>query len=943
MLASSATRFRDLVTSVACSTLLVLGSVVAPAFAQSTNATIDGIVKDNQGGVLPGATVTAVNEATGLSRTTTTGERGAYRLSELPPGRYTLRVEMPSFAVVERKGVALSLGANLTLPFNLEIASVQESVTVTGQAPLVETTQKVLETNISPADVDNLPVKGRQFVDLALLAPGVTVDTASANGATDSISFGGFNEQFKSLWLEGIDINDEVTGGGSTLSNASRHTFSQESVQEFQIVSNQYSVEFGRSGSGVINILTKSGTNKVSGRGYYFLRDEAFDKPNAFATGKVPFRQQQFGATLAGPIRQDKVHYFLAYERQIYDDVVTVSVPAFVAPIMPDPRTEIPRPSRTHNVFGKITATLTPRHYFSLIGMYGKQRRDAQSLGGNVAGDGGFNENAYDVYTAGAVTSVFTNSFTNQLRAAYSDANKDRVPSGTLGPRIDFPSISFGQATNYPQTREQINYILMDTANYHHEGGLGTHDFKGGFEINISRGPRTINTAFNGQFPFLADRLPVAGNASTYPALYRTATGSGALDRAVSMYALFLEDNWRIRPNVTLSAGVRYDFQFLRKDLDGKRLPTDISAEEFWRRFASGQPGYAGVNWMAYPNDTNNIGPRIGFAWDPKNDAKTVIRGGYGVFFDQIWTNDTGNVVQNYPGVFTQQYANDVRVTGIPNTFFPSTPPVSLLSRTGSTSVQVPNPGAESPVTQQTSVGFQRQVGSTMSVSADFIHVLGLHFLRTQRPNARRPDGTYPLLADGTVITLGDYGNRIRSDQVQVKVERRLANNLAIRGSYTYMRIFQFLESAVDQTNMDADWGPSPNDTRHRMVLSGTYRLPFDIQLGTIVTAMSAPPYNIITGVDTNGDRVVNERPVVDGKMIAPFSARGDGYYSWDLRASKTVKLGTRRLELLWEMFNLLNTVNYGGYQGNQRSVLFGKPSFALAPYQGQLGIRFDF
>jgi hypothetical protein len=323
------------------------------AFAQSTNATLDGTIKDGQGGVLPGATVMVTNESTGLTRSVTTGERGSYRISELPPGRYTVRVEMPAFSVVERQGVTLVLGGNLTLNLDLQLASVQESVTVSGQAPLLETSEKSLETNISPAEVDDLPVKGRQFVDLALLAPGVTVDTASANSATDSISFGGFNEQFKSLWLEGIDINDEVTGGGSGLSNASRHTFSQESVQEFQIVANQYSVEFGRSGSGVINILTKSGSNRTGGRGYYFLRDDAFDKPNAFATGKVPFRQQQFGGTLGGPIVKDRVHYFASYERQIYDDVVTVNVPAFVVPLMSDPRTEVPRPLRQHNLFGK--------------------------------------------------------------------------------------------------------------------------------------------------------------------------------------------------------------------------------------------------------------------------------------------------------------------------------------------------------------------------------------------------------------------------------------------------------------------------------------------------------------------------------------------------------------------------------------------------------------
>ena len=925
--------------------LVILGvllSIPVSTFAQSTNATIDGTIRDDQGGVLPGATVTVTNASTGLTRSITTGERGSYRVSELPPGRYSIRVEMPGFAAVERQDVVLALGGNLTLNIDMKLATVQESVTVTGQAPVIETSQKSLETNISPAEVDDLPVKGRQFVDLALLAPGVTIDTASANSATDSISFGGFNEQFKSLWLEGVDINDEVTGGGSGLSNASRHTFSQESVQEFQIVANQYSVEFGRSGSGVINILTKSGTNRLGGRAYYFLRDDAFDKPNAFATGKVPFRQQQFGGTLGGPIAQDRVHYFASYERQIYDDVVTVNIPAFVLPAITDPRTEVPRPLRQHNFFGKLTATLSPRHYLSATGMYGNQDRKAQDLGGNIAGDGGFDEKAHDVYIAGAITSVFTNNFTNQLRLAYSDAVKDRLPSGEPGPRIIFPSISFGQATNFPQTREQLNYIVMNTMNYHREGRGGTHDVKGGFEVNISRGPRTINTAFNGEFLFTQDQLPVAGVPSTYPARYRTATGSGALDRDVDMYAFFLEDNWRVRRGLTLSAGLRYDLQFLRGDLEGEPVPTDIPPEEFYVRFVDGD--LSGRNWMAYPNDFNNVGPRVGFAWDPRDDGRMVVRGGYGVFFDQIWTNDTGNVVQNYPNVFTQQLANDARVTNIPNTFFPNTPPLSLLSATGSTAVQVPNRDAESPSTQQTSIGVQRQVGANTSVSADYIHVLGLHFRRAFNANARRPDGTFPLLRSGTVITVGDYGNRIHSDQVQLKFERRMANNFSLRTSYTYMKVFQFLETAVDKTNLDADWGPAANDTRHRFVVSSVYRLPFDIQLGTIVTAMSAPPYNITTGVDSNGDRDINERPIENGTMIPPFSARGDNYFTIDLRTSRSFRLGgERRIEVLWEMFNVTNTENFGGYDGNMRSSFFGQPRFALPPFQGQLGVRVDF
>ena len=240
---------------------------------------------------------------------------------------------------------------------------------------------------------------------------------------------------------------------------------------------------------------------------------------------------------------------------------------------------------------------------------------------------------------------------------------------------------------------------------------------------------------------------------------------------------------------------------------------------------------------MAYPNDFNNVGPRIGFAWDPRNNGRMVIRGGYGVFFDQIWTNDTGNVVQNYPNVFTSQLANDARVDGIPNTFFPNTPPLVTAERApAAPPSRCRIAAAESPSTQQSSIGVQRQIGARASVSADYIHVLGLHFRRAYNANARRADGTFPLLPSGTVITVGDYGNRIHSDQVQLKFERRMANNFSLRTSYTYMKVFQFLETPVDKTNRDADWGPRANDTRHRMVISSVYRLPFDIQLGTIIT-----------------------------------------------------------------------------------------------------------
>ncbi len=922
------------------STFLIL-LVGTSASAQSTYSTLIGAVEDDQHAVIPGVAITVVNEETGLTRNGVTGERGLYRVGNLPPGRYTVKAELTGFTSQEQTGVVLAMGSEISVNFKMTLGGLQETLTVSAQSAMIEATQKVLETTVSPQEIDTLPLKTRNFTDLALLAPGVGVDTGSANSNTDSISFGGFNERYKSLWLEGVDINDDVTRGGTTQSNAGRHNFSQESIQEFQVLANQYSAEFGRSGSGVINILTKSGTNDYRGRTFYFLRDEAFDKPNAMASGEVPFRTQQYGATFGGPIVKDRVHFFTTVERATNDDVVTIAVPAFAAPMMLDPRTERPRVYRYANVFGKLTANLSAKHYLAVNTMYEKFSRVAQNLGGTVAGDAGFDEEGHSAFANPTLTSVFTDRLSNQLRFAYSQAIRDRVPSGPLGPSVSMPGFRFGQATNYPQSRDQFNYILMDTLSYRLADKWGDHDLKTGFEINKSDGPRTINLTFNGSFTFLRAVTFNPNDPSTFPAVFQIKVGNEALNRDVMMYAAFVEDQWRITPELTVALGLRYDLQLLRGDLQGKPLP-DIPAEDLWKRFVVGD--LRGINFQAYPNDKNNVAPRVGVAWSPGGDGRTVVRAGAGIFFDTIWTNDTGNVVQNYPDVFVKTYANDVRVTGIPNSFFPNIPPLGTLSPLGSTSVDLPNPGAVNPRTHQFSLGGQRQLTNTMALSVDGVYTLGLHFPRDWNVNSRRPDGTYPLEPKGTMMWANDFGNRYRTTQVQTRLDRR-AQSLGFRLAYTWMKAEGFLESPVDAYNRNADWGPTSNDVRHRVVFSSSYTVPrIDVLVGGIVTASSAPPYNVTTGRDDNGNRTTNDRPVVNGVMIPPYSERGSNYFNIDLRVSKVLRFGQhRRLEVLWEMFNVTNRVNYGGYVGNQRSTNFGKPSYALPPFQAQFGIRLDF
>ncbi len=250
---------------VMCLILAIFGSIRA-IDAQTTTGSILGEVNDSSGGKLPGVTVTARNQENGASRETVTDALGTYSFSALPPGTYTVSAALAGFGPAERKDVKLPIASQVALPFVLQIASLAETVNVTEQAPLVDTTEHVVKTLIDSQKIESLPLKSRDFLDLTMLAPGVVSDQGSASaGQTDSISFGGMSENYKSVWLEGVDFNDEVTGGGSSLSSATRIALASEAIQEFQVMASSYSAEFGRSASGAINIVTKAGGNTVHG------------------------------------------------------------------------------------------------------------------------------------------------------------------------------------------------------------------------------------------------------------------------------------------------------------------------------------------------------------------------------------------------------------------------------------------------------------------------------------------------------------------------------------------------------------------------------------------------------------------------------------------------------------------------------------------------------
>lgn len=958
--------------------LFLLSAVLALTLnGQSTTGSILGDVTDASGARMPGATVRLINEGTGATREALSNEVGAYRFDALQPVEYTVSVEFAGFTTVTRKNIKVPVATQVKVDFALQVATTSETITVNEQVPVVETTENAIKTLVDNQRIENLPLKSRDFMSLALLAPGVVMDQTVANNASTGlppISFGGVSSRYKSIWFEGVDFNDEVTGGGSQVSQPTRTTIAQEAIQEFQVMANSYSAEFGRSASGVINIVTKSGTNDFHGNAFYFLRDDKFAKQNYF--GSLPYRSQQYGATLGGPVIKDKVHFFGSLEGRKQHSSIAVLIPPqlvnFAKNLGYDTTSSAKLPIVARNYFGKLSYTINPKHTFTAT--YLRDFRDAPgtNVGGSVAADSGWDDFRHSYFLLGNLTSLLGSNLVNELRVNRSDQYLIRVPpyesptgkngcASALGcpgkVTLRFPSVTLG--ADGMQGRHQINKILSDSMSFH----VRNHSLKWGFSMDLVPAYSVLNGNTQGTYQFASD-VPVNPNdPSTLPFQYTQGLdlrnppplkiggfGYSALRRDTSIYDWFINDSWRVRSNFTLNIGFRYDLYLYKGDLNGLTPPKDIPPEVFWVNLVQGR--YFGQNFKPVPVDYNAPGPRFGFSWDPTKDGKTVIRGGWGIYRYHFFMSTLRSIVAGYPGFINTNFGNNTRLTGIPNNFFPNRPPRSALSEQGSTSFNIPTvevKGARLPYTQQYTLGFSREIARNLGVSADYSYLFGLHFPMQRNVNARLcPTCGFPLIASGTQMSVYDGSDILQIHNVQFRIEKKFSNKLGFLASYVWGRGNSYgggglSSSAAPSNNYDlkADWGPIDNDVHHRITGNVMYEIPFGIQLGGFVQFNSAPPYNITTGLDDNRDLVVNDRPA-GTKYNA---GRADRFFNLDVRISKKFNFNEKsHMEVMWEMFNTFNTVNFfSNYVGNMRAANFGKPGGAFDPFQGQLGLRFTF
>ena len=883
----------------------------APVHGQSraTGADLTGLVADASGGVLPGSTVTVTNRATNVTRTVTTNAAGQYVVPALPPGTYTVSVSLDQFATATRENVVLTLGQTVPLDFVLGVGTARSEVTVTAESPLVAANRTELSTVVNQQFIENLPINGRDFISFSVITPGVSTDRTPQQGAsaTSGLSFTGQRARSNNIMVDGLDNNDPVVG-------AVRAVFSQEAIREFQVLTDSYSAEFGKASGGIVNIVTKSGTNDLNGNAFFYLRDKNlnaknyFDKfdifGNAIALEKAPFNQKQWGGTLGGPVQKNKSFFFLSFERTHIRDSRLVTIDAGTASLLtsvgfPVETGNVPLTSRNAEFLGKVDHQWSPNRSFVARGNYADIHREGvDDFGGTVARSRGTAQARTDWAIAASETDVISMRWLNEFRAQFARENQlissldpncggECVGENQGGPTLEITGVaSVGRQRFTPQPRLNRRIQVLDTVSYI----AGNHHVKAGAEYNHIASPGDHNGLplhFGGRYIFSA--IPALGIPSALdalrrgvPAAYVQGYGFSGIETVNQDASVFLQDEWKAG-RLVLKPGIRYQRQIWG---DYTYTVSDIGGTSFS---------------YPLPQDTNNFAPRIAAAYDLTGDGRTSVHGSYGTFYENTYST-VASVTQIVTGT-----AAGVRTLVLPaprasvawnapGHRLSEADAKALLGGAYPSTVISLDPDLKTGFTHQTSIGVERSLGSNVSISANGVVVRGFNQPGTIDYNpvlpgvlgpSRRPNDV-PCSANpaatcvnggipGTSASILQYTSFARSwyKGLTMSLTKRPSDRYQLLVSYTLSRAedtsTDYQSNFIVQNNglgrdpndryglprgfnPDSERGPSTHDQRHRFVVSGVYIMPGDIQLSTIVTAASGRPYSPLAGADLNAD-----------------------------------------------------------------------------------------
>lgn len=900
-----------------------------------SGATLSGTVTDANNAVISGAIVSSINLETNQTQKTMTDADGRFRFAYLPVGHYEIKTEQSGFNSLSQK-MTLTIGEALDIKFSLKVKDVAGQVEITSDPTLIETARTQVAETVLPENVENLPLNGRNFVDLALLLPAVSrtntgniqkfAETSAVPGT--GLSVAGQRNLNNSFIVDGSSANDDAAELAGTF-------YSQEVIREFQVVTSGAIAEFGRSSSGFVNIVSQSGTNIWRGKIYGFLRNPRFDARNPLAAGKDPLRQTQYGASLGGPIIKNRTFFFTNFEqtRRRDSSIITIS-PANLTAINNRLRQSgyrghlietglVPGGYETSNFFGRLDHQLNSSNFLALTyNFYDIDATKARTVGGlNAVSRGTDLKNRDHTINAQNIISIGQGSL-NEFRFQYRKSNLAAPVIDEIGPAVNISGIAnFGTATFSPTNRDIDLFQTSDSLST----AFREHSFKTGFEFLYNRVNIAFPGAIQGVYTFTNLAAFLAGNYSQF----QQAFGATEQKQNNPNLGFFAQDEWKPRADLTLNFGLRYDLQF---------LPDPIHT------------------------DTNNIAPRFGFAYQPFE--KTVIRGSYGLYFDRLPLRAVSNALQRDGSkyVVIQLSQSSPGAPVFPDVL-PSMPSTILIKP----NITRIDPRIKNSYSHQANLQIERELPFEASVSVGYIYLRGLHLILSRNVNVPRCSSSVEINLCRPDTNFGNISRHESSGDsyfngLLVSVNKRAGNWASARLSYTFSKTIDtagnfFFSTPQDNFNLRDERGLSDNDQRHRLTFSGILRTPKKIEnsflrkifgnlhLSYIFNFTSRLPFNVLTGNDRNGDTNNNDRPLGVGRN----TGRGFDFVSLDLRLGRRFNFSERiGLEIMVEGFNVLNRANYSvpnNTFGTGTTPLpnFGRPTAAFDPRQIQFGLRLSF
>lgn len=951
------------------------------AAAQQATAELRGRVVDEQAAVLPRVAVVVTDQDTGMFREVVSNPDGTFFVSGIRPGRYEVAAELSGFKRYQRRDVLVEVGKTTTVEVRLQVGGLTEEVTVTGESPIVDTTSKEVGGNITNRELIELPTINRNFVGFVGLLPGIVPNISNESFGSDSINVNGQDDRYNNYLLDGAANNDDVIGQRA---GAQART-PIESIQEFQVLTGQFDAEFGRTTGAVINAVTKQGTNRFRGSAFAFFQDASLTERDYFARQfdleKPDTKQQQFGGTLGGPVVENKAHFFGSLERVLIDDGVTVNVQSH-----PQFNTTTTEQTRVWNTVVRFDHQINSNNTWGVRWLREESPQLNQVIG-SVTLDASREEFDVDQTLVGTFSSVFGSNRLNSLRLAFTRedvafANPCFNGNGQDQPACP-PTLAYQNFTHQQngvaQARVNDAYQLENTFSWFVPGRAGDHDVKFGVQYQYSTQRFSDQGSGNGVFSFASDRLFDPADPSTYPERL-TIRVPGPLEFLQKGHHIsaFAQDKWQMNRRLTLSLGLRYDVDV---------LPLREENNPF---FAFDSPD-------DYPVDANNFGPRFGAAYDLGGNGTTVLRGGYGLFYNSTRIGQLSGVISDGP--FADSFIVNLPVDGVDpgpsNAQLPSHPllvngpvvnrdllnqlfpPSSTIPNGGSFSID--NPDRATQYAHEASAGVEHQLRSDMSVSADYIHVgtRGVLMSKDFNPGLRTSTSrTAPVVRIHSEFPAGVFtqinAGETDYDALQLAVEKRFSANWSGRVSYTLARgrgNFDGTGSGptspyqlLDDMRLELNDGPLDTDRRHNLVVSGSALVPRTggLTVSWIARALSGSPFTL-TDATTDPDRNgVFQEPLEPGSysgegpdaITVDFDserngARGPAFFQLDTRIGYRLRIGEgRTLDLFGELYNLTNRANFANPTGNRRSsnfLVLTDLRDGAVPRTGQIGIRFGF